>query len=75
MLYLLLAQIVSLLFDLFAIARRSQPDKDLEILLLRQQLRILQRRYPKHLAFLIGGSSLSPSSSASLPTLAATQEP
>jgi transposase InsO family protein len=46
MLYLLLAQIVSLLFDLFAIARRSQRDKDLEILLLRQQLRILQRHHP-----------------------------
>ncbi len=49
MLYFLLAQIVSLLFDLFAIARRSQHDKDLEILLLRQQLRILQRHHPQPL--------------------------
>jgi hypothetical protein len=47
MLYVLLAQIVSLLFDLFAIARRSQRDKDLEFLLLRQQLRIIQRHQPQ----------------------------
>ncbi|GAC1357583.1 MAG: hypothetical protein NVSMB42_16660 [Herpetosiphon sp.] len=47
MFYLLLAQIVSLLFDLFVIARRSQRDKDLEILLLRQQLRIMQRHHPQ----------------------------
>ncbi len=47
MLYLLLAQIVSLLFDLFFSTRRSQPDKDLEILLLRQQLRIMQRHHPQ----------------------------
>jgi hypothetical protein len=46
MLYLLLAQLVSLLLDLFTIARRCQADKDLEILLLRQQLRILQRQHP-----------------------------
>jgi putative transposase len=45
--YLLLAQVVLLLFDLFAIARRSQRDQDLEILLLRQQLRILQRHHPQ----------------------------
>jgi hypothetical protein len=47
MLYLLLAQIVSWLFDLFARTRRSPPDKDLEILLLRQPLRIMQRYHPK----------------------------
>jgi putative transposase len=47
MFYLLLAQVVLLLFDLFAIARRSQRDQDLEILLLSQQLRILQRHHPQ----------------------------
>ncbi len=46
MLYLLLANLLSLLLDLFAIHRRSEQHKDLEILLLRQQLRILQRQQP-----------------------------
>lgn len=51
MFYPLLAQVVSLLFDLFALAQRSQRDKDLEILLLRQMERsavllILQRHHP-----------------------------
>jgi len=45
MLYLILANLVSLLLDLFAIHRRSEQHKDLEILLLRQQLRILQRQH------------------------------
>jgi transposase InsO family protein len=47
MLYFLLAQTVSLLLDLCAINRRSERHKDLQILLLRQQLRILQRRHPQ----------------------------
>jgi putative transposase len=47
MIYLLLAHLVSLLLDLFAILLRSQHHKDLEILLLRQQLRILQRQHPR----------------------------
>jgi hypothetical protein len=34
----------SILFDLFAILRTSKSDKDLEILILRQQVRILQRK-------------------------------
>ena len=38
----LLAHIVSLLFDLIWLGRRADQDKDVEILLLRQQLRILQ---------------------------------
>ncbi len=46
MLYHLLAQLVSLLFDLFTTKRLSDQHKDLEILLLRQQLRILQRHHP-----------------------------
>jgi putative transposase len=44
--YLLLAQIVCLLLDLCALARRSQRDQDRESLLLRQQLRILPRHHP-----------------------------
>ncbi len=46
MLYYLVAQLVSLLIDLFTTGRRSDQEKDLEILLLRQQLRILQRQHP-----------------------------
>lgn len=46
MLYHMLAQLISLLFDLFTTSRRSDQQKDLEILLLRQQLRILQRHHP-----------------------------
>ena len=46
MLYPLFAQLVSLLLDLVATRRRSEQQKDLEILLLRQQLRIWQRHHP-----------------------------
>ena len=46
MIYLLISQLVSLLLDLFAFSRRSKPDKDLQILLLRQQVRIVQRQHP-----------------------------
>ncbi len=46
MLYHVLTQLISLLLDLFAISHRSHSQKDLEILLLRQQLRILQRHHP-----------------------------
>lgn len=44
MLYFLLANAFSLLLDLIWLNRRTDKDKDLEILLLRQQLRILQRK-------------------------------
>jgi putative transposase len=47
MIYLLIAQLVSLLLDLFTISRRSEHQKDLQILLLRHQLRILQRQHPR----------------------------
>ncbi len=47
MFYLLLAQIVSLLLDLCAVIRRAERHKDLQILLLRQHLRMLQRHHPK----------------------------
>ena len=43
MLFFLLAQAFSLLLDLIWLRRRAEQDKDVEILLLRQQLRILQR--------------------------------
>jgi transposase InsO family protein len=46
MIYLLISQFVSLLLDLFALSQRSERHKDLEILLLRQQLRIMQRQHP-----------------------------
>ncbi|HSH77975.1 MAG TPA: integrase core domain-containing protein [Herpetosiphonaceae bacterium] len=46
MIYFILARIFSCLLDLFAIMWRSDHEKDLEILLLRQQLRILQRKRP-----------------------------
>jgi transposase InsO family protein len=47
MIYLLIAWLVSLFLDQFTISRRSERHKDLQILLLRQQLRILQRQQPK----------------------------
>ncbi len=43
MVFFLLAQAFSLLFDLIWVGHRTEYDKDIEILLLRQQLRILQR--------------------------------
>jgi putative transposase len=42
----LLMHIFGLLLDLLATCRLSDPRKDMEILLLRQQLRILQRKSP-----------------------------
>src|SRR5947209_2543503 len=47
MMYLLIAQLLSLVLDLVAITRRSERHTDLPILLLRQQLRILQRQHPR----------------------------
>ena len=46
MIFFLLAQTLSVLLDLIWVARRAEHDKDVEILLLRQQLRILQRKQP-----------------------------
>ncbi len=46
MIYFVLAQAFSLLLDLIGLNRRAKHDKDVEILLLRQQLRILQRKHP-----------------------------
>lgn len=47
MIYLLLAHLFSFLLDLFSITCRSDRHKDLEIVLLRHQLRILQRQHPQ----------------------------
>ncbi len=44
MMFLLLAHAFSLLLDLMLLARQTDHDKDVEILLLRQQLRLLQRK-------------------------------
>jgi len=46
MLYLLLSQILALLIDLITCRRRSERQKELEILVLRHQLRIMQRLHP-----------------------------
>ena len=46
MIFFFLQQLLSFLFDLRTVTRRSERDKDVEILLLRQQLRILQRKHP-----------------------------
>jgi len=61
MMYVVLARSVGFLLDLTATLRRSDQEKDLEILLLRQQLRILQRNHP-HLGFRAGRSVRWPSS-------------
>ncbi len=47
MLFFVLAQVFSLLLDLIGLRCRPDHDKDVEILLLRQQLRILQRKQPR----------------------------
>ena len=44
MLYLFILRLLSLLMDIIAILGMVNTDKDLEILLLRQQIRILQRK-------------------------------
>ncbi len=46
MIFFLVHLIVSFLLDLITVTRRSERDKDIDILLLRQQLRILQRKHP-----------------------------
>jgi putative transposase len=46
MFYRVLAQLLTLILDLLALVRRSDRAKDLEILVLRQQLHILRRAQP-----------------------------
>ncbi len=47
MIFYFLTQVLSLLLDLIWLRRRADRDKDVVILLLRQQLRILQRKQPR----------------------------
>lgn len=47
MIYFIFAQALSLLLDLFTATRLSDHQKDMEILLLRQQIRILQRKFTR----------------------------
>ena len=47
MVWLLLLHLVGLVVDLVTVARSPECDKDLEILLLRHQLRLLQRQSPQ----------------------------
>jgi hypothetical protein len=42
--WFVLAQVVALILDVLALFRQSEREKDLEILLLRQQLRIVERK-------------------------------
>ena len=46
MIFFVLGCTFSLALDIIALARRSEQEKDLEILLLRHQLRIVQRKHP-----------------------------
>jgi putative transposase len=52
MLWFVLTQVFMLVLDVLALRRQSEREKDLEILLLRQQLRIVERkqRRPYHLS-------------------------
>ena len=45
MVWFVLAHGLAVLVDLIAMGRRSADEKDLEIVLLRHQLRLLQRRH------------------------------
>src|SRR5215211_2407703 len=46
MVWCVLAHVFAILVDLIAMGRRSADEKDLEIVLLRHELRLLQRRQP-----------------------------
>ncbi len=47
MIWFLVSQIFSMILTLLRLGRTSEADKDLEILILRQQLGILQRKQDK----------------------------
>ncbi len=49
MFFSLLAALLAFLLDLVTLACTSDQAKDLELLLLRQQVRILQRKQPRRL--------------------------
>jgi hypothetical protein len=44
MLWSLIAQIVQVILDVLSLHLVTDPDKDLELLVLRQQIRVLERR-------------------------------
>lgn len=46
MFYFVIAQLLAFLLDLFSVNHRTDQQKDLEILILRHQLRMLQRHHP-----------------------------
>ena len=52
MVYYVVAHLFAMLLDLLRIARLSEQQKDLELLLLRQQLRIVHRKQhrPPHIS-------------------------
>jgi len=45
--WFILAQVLSILISIIRIGRMSEQEKDLEILILRQQLAVLQRKQEK----------------------------
>ena len=47
MVWLLLLHLIDVVVDLVTVTRSPERDKDLEILLLRHQLRLLQRQRPQ----------------------------
>ena len=47
MLWSAIAQLATLLLDLLTVRRQSEGAKDLEIVVLRHQLRMLERRRPR----------------------------
>ena len=58
MICFVLAHAFSLLLDLMWLGHRAEHDKDVEILLLRQQLRILSANSPSRPAFVKSGEKV-----------------
>ncbi len=47
MIWALIASVVKVILDVLSLRLMADPDKDLELLVLRQQIRILERRVGK----------------------------
>jgi hypothetical protein len=47
MLWSLIAQVVKVILEVLSLRLTADPDKDLELLVLRQQIRVLERRVGK----------------------------
>ena len=47
MVWFVVAQLFTLMLDILTLHRQSEHEKDIEILLLRQQLRIVERKQPR----------------------------